>query len=213
MWCLYITVTSIGIPFLRFIEPLTFESLTFKSMQTSGNGHSVTLYDLLTEMKCTMISNFSTYLLVERMGLSTQTLWWYLLLPTSSSNSFASAALPPSNERPPSALAAVSKASWEKHQQIRCLATSLFRFFGLFAFQHFSVERCDNAKKMLIGNERRQCLSASIGQEQISSAKKTQEGNQSDHATQCPIIPRVKTTTVWAGTSSLVLHEALNTDS
>lgn len=137
MCCLYVTVTSIGIPFLKFTKPLKFESLTLKSMQTSGNGHSVTLYGLLTEMKCTMLSNFSTYLLVERMGLSTQTLWWYLLLPTSSSNSFASAALPPSNERPPSALAAVSKASWEKHQQIRCLAASLFSFF--LVCLHFST--------------------------------------------------------------------------
>lgn len=47
----------------------------------------------------------------------------------------------------------------------------------------------------------------------IISEKKTQEGNQSDHATQYPKIPMVKTTTVWEGTSSLVLHEALNTDS
>lgn len=28
-----------------------------------------------------------------------------------------------------------------------------------------------------------------------------------------PIIPRVKTTAVWEGTSSLVLHEAFNADS
>ncbi len=91
-------------------------------------------------MKGTLTSNFSTYLLVERMGLSTQTLWWYLLLSTSSSNSFASAALLPSNERPPSALAAVSKASWENQQKP-----------GLFlsvAFQHFQWKRCDYAKKL-----------------------------------------------------------------
>lgn len=159
------------------LSTFQFESLTFKSMKTSENGHSVTHHGLLTEMKGTLTSNFSTYLLVERMGLSTQTLWWYLLLPTSSSNSFASAALPPSNERPPSALAAVSKASWEKHQQIRCSAARFVFKRGISALFNGKMWPW---KKNVDRKWKKTCSSACIGQRQISSAKKTEEGNQSD---------------------------------
>lgn len=159
-------------------NPLSQVYWAFNIWETDLQKHletdSVTIHDLLTEMKGTMISNFSTYLLVERMGLSTPTLWWYLLLPTSSSNSFASAALPPSNERPPSALAAVSKASWEKRQQIRCLASSLFFCFLEKHSLHFSTFPWKDVtmQKNYDRKWKKTCLSACIGQDQISSAEK-----------------------------------------
>ncbi len=156
-------------------------------------------------MKGTLTSNFSTYLLVERMGLSTQTLWWYLLLSTSSSNSFASAALLPSNERPPSALAAVSKASWEKQQQP-----------GLFlsvAYQHFQWKDVTMQKKMLTGNERRHVCQHVLGKYKYHQQKIQRKEPSQTPKTEQTIPPNNALGKNHRGNIKSCAARALNTDS
>lgn len=151
------------------LSTFQFESLTFKSMKTSENGHSVTITVCLLKWK----AHWPVTLV--------HTCWWsgWAWVHRHCGGICFSRLRPPTLLRQrhcPHPMRGHPQLllPFQKHPG-RNISRSGVQLPGLFlsvAYQHFSMEKCDHAKKMLTGNERRHVRQHVLGKDKYHQRKR-----------------------------------------